>query len=329
MWFCCLVHLWAFSYMQPQLKPASCYCVVSSGVTKMRPAYVTCSCHWHWSHLSACALTDALHTYTVQIHEEAGFHVWENKAVLMNEIWAFLLSEWMRKWNWVSEIVHEGRSQREARLVVVRFIESVTPVTDSRFKITQSFPHLRLNKLNPLWSLSLSPYVFNSLQTLTYDTPAAGSISTSAVFLKVANQTWPCPTNISYYPDPEFTSFVAAAAGRSVQVILQVKFLLHSTHATMWHRCTSVFLLLFQKKPDKLGVTAEELSVRGVQETKEYSCNMERKESTEKMDFFICTIPGLRNPQIDHLLVNLSFKQGSTVVFVLPRCVVLSSHFRH
>ncbi|XP_030576113.1 plexin-C1-like [Archocentrus centrarchus] len=126
----------------------------------------------------------------------------------------------------------------------------------------------------------------SSDQTLTYDTPAAGKISSSAVFLKVANQTWACPTNISYYPDPEFTGFAATTTGRSVRVTLL-------------------------KKADKLGMTIEDLSVRGVQSSKEYYCIMDSKESSKETDFFTCLIRNLRNPELDHLLINYGDKTVS------------------
>lgn len=61
-----------------------------------------------------------------------------------------------------------------------------------------------------------------SLQSLTYDTPAAEKTLNSSVSLKVANQTLACSTNIPYYPDPEFTSFTAIRTGEDVRVTIQV-----------------------------------------------------------------------------------------------------------
>lgn len=63
-----------------------------------------------------------------------------------------------------------------------------------------------------------------SLQSLTYDSPAALSISSSTMFLKVANETLTCSTKLSYYPDPEFTSFTATRTGKDVRITIQVIF---------------------------------------------------------------------------------------------------------
>lgn len=61
------------------------------------------------------------------------------------------------------------------------------------------------------------------MQNLVYDTPAAANahISSSPVVLKVANETLYCST-ITYYPDPEFTSFTSTKTGGNVRITIQV-----------------------------------------------------------------------------------------------------------
>lgn len=70
----------------------------------------------------------------------------------------------------------------------------------------------------------------NSLQSLSYDTPEAEStlmISSSTVFLKAANETLACSLlNITYHPEPEFTSFTAIRTGNNVRITLKVTLLL-------------------------------------------------------------------------------------------------------
>lgn len=65
---------------------------------------------------------------------------------------------------------------------------------------------------------------FNSLQNLTYYTPAAKHIGgfESGVFLKVVNETLDCSTSITYYPDPEFTNFTATRTGNDVRITIEV-----------------------------------------------------------------------------------------------------------
>ncbi|KAI3366463.1 hypothetical protein L3Q82_000604 [Scortum barcoo] len=66
----------------------------------------------------------------------------------------------------------------------------------------------------------------NISQHLTYYTPAAGNAQssfTSSVSLKVANETLPCPT-ITYYPDPEFTSFETIRTEDGVLITVQIMY---------------------------------------------------------------------------------------------------------
>ncbi|XP_067437506.1 plexin-C1-like isoform X1 [Thunnus thynnus] len=122
---------------------------------------------------------------------------------------------------------------------------------------------------------------------LTYDTPAAENtqgISTSTVSLKVANATVDCPTSITYYPDPEFTSFTSTRTGNNEHMIN------------------------IEKTADKLKMTTAELSVWGVQEGKPYFCNMKTKENYNEIDVFICEIQSTSNTEFQHLLIKYGDK---------------------
>ncbi|KAI3366918.1 hypothetical protein L3Q82_009558, partial [Scortum barcoo] len=114
---------------------------------------------------------------------------------------------------------------------------------------------------------------------LTYYTPAAGNAQssfTSSVFLRVANETLPC-TTITYYPDPEFTSFETIRTGDDV-------------------------LITVQKKADKLEMTPEELTVWGINEDKQYPCIMEGKTNNNKPEFFICQIQSPPSATFEQLM---------------------------
>ncbi|KAI3366469.1 hypothetical protein L3Q82_000602 [Scortum barcoo] len=118
---------------------------------------------------------------------------------------------------------------------------------------------------------------------LTYYTPAAGNAQssfTSSVFLRVANETLPC-TTITYYPDPEFTSFETIRTGDDV-------------------------LITVQKKADKLEMTPEELTVWGINEDKQYPCIMEGKTNNNKPEFFICQIQSPPSATFEQLMMQLS-----------------------
>ncbi|KAI3366903.1 hypothetical protein L3Q82_009548, partial [Scortum barcoo] len=113
-------------------------------------------------------------------------------------------------------------------------------------------------------------------QHLTYYTPAAGNAQssfTSSVSLKVANETLPCPT-ITYYPDPEFTSFKTTWTGDGV-------------------------LITIQKKADKLEMTPAELTVWGINDDKRYPCIMEEKTNNK---FFICQIQSPPSATFEQLM---------------------------
>ncbi|XP_063316603.1 plexin-C1-like [Pelmatolapia mariae] len=134
-----------------------------------------------------------------------------------------------------------------------------------------------------------SNYQSKSLQSLTYGTPAAENTSrifSSSVFLKVANQTLACSTNITYYPDPEFTSFTGIRTGDDVRVTIQ-------------------------KKSDNLEMSKEELSVWGVQDKQEYTCILEAKETSKEMDSFICQIKRPPNTEFYELKIKYGEKTVS------------------
>ncbi|MED6281837.1 hypothetical protein CHARACLAT_025985 [Characodon lateralis] len=121
----------------------------------------------------------------------------------------------------------------------------------------------------------------SSSQNLTYETPAAKNtdFSSSVVFLKVANQTLTCRTEIAYYPDPEFTSFTAVREGEAVRIVVQ-------------------------KKVDNLEMKTAELKVVGIQNEKEYPCILKSKESSNKTETFICEIEGLHNADFEEVKVS-------------------------
>ncbi|XP_047245046.1 plexin-C1-like [Girardinichthys multiradiatus] len=120
-----------------------------------------------------------------------------------------------------------------------------------------------------------------SSQNLIYETPAAKNtdFSSSVVFLKVANQTLTCRTEIAYYPDPEFTSFTAVREGEDVHIVVQ-------------------------KKVDNLEMKTAELKVVGIQNEKEYPCIIKSKEISNKTETFICEIEGLHNADFEEVKVS-------------------------
>ncbi|XP_051248763.1 plexin-C1 [Dicentrarchus labrax] len=126
----------------------------------------------------------------------------------------------------------------------------------------------------------------NTSQNLIYDTPAAGNYResfTSSVFLKVANETLDCSTTITYYPDPEFTSFTSTRTGDDVRITIE-------------------------KKADKLEMTLGELSVWGVQEGEQFPCIMEAKKTSNETDLFICEIQGTPDVEFQHLTIKYGDK---------------------
>ncbi|TNN54600.1 Plexin-C1 [Liparis tanakae] len=128
-------------------------------------------------------------------------------------------------------------------------------------------------------------WISGNRENLTYDTPAADrNTGSSSVFLKVANETLACSTAMTYYPDPEFTSFTSTRTGDGVRITLQ-------------------------KKADRLQMSPAEVSVWGVEEGRSYPCIMEAKESSNETDFFICEIQQTPNAKFQHLRVNIPVQE--------------------
>ncbi|XP_035985880.1 plexin-C1-like [Fundulus heteroclitus] len=121
----------------------------------------------------------------------------------------------------------------------------------------------------------------SSNKALIYETPAVKNdrISSSTVFLKIANQTLACSTKITYYPDPEFTSFTAVSAEQKMQISIQ-------------------------KKADKLKMTPEELLVWGIQNGKQHPCIMKSKESRKDIEIFSCEVQSLQNADIAQIKIS-------------------------
>nr|XP_046234682.1 plexin-C1 isoform X2 [Scatophagus argus] len=141
----------------------------------------------------------------------------------------------------------------------------------------------------------------NNYQNLTYDTPAMGTVENfkSNVFLKVANETLICPMTITYYPEPEFTSFATTRTGDDVRITIQ-------------------------KMADKLNMTIAELSVLGIHEGKPYPCIMEAKETSNETDSFICEIQMTPHAEFQQLkiiygdkTVTLTLKSSSLFLLML------------
>ncbi|XP_060885196.1 uncharacterized protein LOC132956063 [Labrus mixtus] len=145
---------------------------------------------------------------------------------------------------------------------------------------------------------------YQALQTLTYDSPAATnaySTFSSTLSLKVANETLPCSTTITYYPDPEFTSFSSTLTGNNVRITIQ-------------------------KKADKLGMNITELSVWGIHEENRHPCIMVDQETNDEteIEFFTCEIRNTRiatfqelEIEFGHTMVNLKLVTTLYIVMLL------------
>ncbi|XP_054911469.1 plexin-C1-like [Poeciliopsis prolifica] len=134
----------------------------------------------------------------------------------------------------------------------------------------------------------LLPRNSSSQETLSYDTPTTenSQISCSTVFMKVANQTVACLVKLTYYPDPEFTSFTTERQGNDTRILLH-------------------------KSSDKLEITAAELSVWGIEGEKQHPC-VKIKENHNKTDSFVCDIQGVNNANFR----SIKIKYGDTTVWM-------------
>ncbi|XP_076008825.1 plexin-C1-like isoform X2 [Genypterus blacodes] len=133
--------------------------------------------------------------------------------------------------------------------------------------------------------VNLSTFIHSeggSLQLLTYDTlPTSNSheIFSSAIYLKVANETLSCSTSITYLPDPEFLSFSSVRTGKDLHVTIQ-------------------------KRSDKLEMTKAELTIWIVHEGTLHLCVVEIIDT----DFVICKILGAPSDVVQHLMIQYGYK---------------------
>nr|XP_057933721.1 plexin-C1 isoform X2 [Doryrhamphus excisus] len=127
----------------------------------------------------------------------------------------------------------------------------------------------------------VSLFINRSSQSLTYHTPAAQSTQrafTSFLSLKVANESLQCSQSITFYPDPQFTSFTSRRTGDGVRFTIQ-------------------------KMSDNLEMSIEDVSALGVYEGKDYPCIMKNKETSNQTDFFICEIQSAPDAKFKQLKV--------------------------
>ncbi|KAL0962811.1 hypothetical protein UPYG_G00345790 [Umbra pygmaea] len=122
---------------------------------------------------------------------------------------------------------------------------------------------------------------------------------TSTVYLKVANLTLVC-SNLTYHPDPEFTSFTVTKTGNDRKVTIE-------------------------KNTDELNINKSEISVLGVQGENQYvQCVMEKIQTSNGTDSIICEIKNAPYANIKSLriyvgnfTVNLEQKAAHFLPFVL------------
>ncbi|XP_029317964.1 plexin-C1 [Cottoperca gobio] len=147
-------------------------------------------------------------------------------------------------------------------------------------RVVHSHDHLQEVRVNTFY------------KNFSYNAPAAEKeMSDITVFLKVANKTLTCSKTITYYPDPEFTSFSSTMTGDDVRVTIQ-------------------------KKADKLEMTPAELLVWGVQESIQYPCIVDAMETSN--DFFVCHIKSTPNAKFQQLMI----KYGDTTVTLNARSLL-------
>ncbi|XP_015248304.1 PREDICTED: plexin-C1-like [Cyprinodon variegatus] len=147
------------------------------------------------------------------------------------------------------------------------------------------------------------PLMNRSFQKLTYETPEETNpaVSSSTVFLKVANKTLNCRKEIVYYPDPEFTSFTAFKEGEYIRIRIE-------------------------KKADKLEMEQEELKIWGIQGENKYPCIKKKREN--KTEAFICEIEGLQNSDIEQIEIKygeklVTLNKPSQVLLLLTCLMIL------
>ncbi|XP_045555763.1 uncharacterized protein isoform X2 [Salmo salar] len=135
--------------------------------------------------------------------------------------------------------------------------------------------------------------------SLWYHTPLFEHINqpvTSTVFLRVANQTLACSSQLTYHPDPEFTSYTAIKTGNDLRVTIE-------------------------KRADELNIATEEILVFGVQEeNQDVQCIMETIEKSNGTDSVICEIKNTPNFNINSVRIrvgNVTINLDSTHTVLL------------
>ncbi|KAM9403255.1 plexin-C1-like isoform 2-T2 [Salvelinus alpinus] len=142
--------------------------------------------------------------------------------------------------------------------------------------------------------------------TLWYHTPPFEHINqpvTSTVFLRVANQTLACSSQLTYHPDPEFTSYTAIKTGNDLHVTIE-------------------------KRADKLNIATEEISVLVVQEeNQDVECAMDTIETRNGTDSVICEIKNTPSANIKSVKIrvgNVTINLDSTHTQLLRLFLLIS-----
>ncbi|KAJ8006824.1 hypothetical protein DPEC_G00111230 [Dallia pectoralis] len=134
-----------------------------------------------------------------------------------------------------------------------------------------------------------------SSKKLWYHTPPYGVGEvlpiTINVFLRVANQTLPCSSQLTYHHDPQFTSFTATRTGNDLRITIE-------------------------KNADNFNITISEISVWGVLQENQYvECVMEVIKTSNDTEFIICRIKNTPNINI----LSLEIKMGNFVKKLEPK----------
>ncbi|XP_055761534.1 plexin-C1-like isoform X2 [Salvelinus fontinalis] len=128
--------------------------------------------------------------------------------------------------------------------------------------------------------------------TLWYHTPPFEHINQPVtVSLRVTNQTLACSSQLTYHPDPEFTSYTAIKTGNDLRVTIE-------------------------KRADKLNIATEEILVFGVQEeNQDVERVMETIETSNGSDSVICEIKNTPNFNIKSVRIRV----GNITKNLLPK----------
>ncbi|XP_062374796.1 plexin-D1-like [Sardina pilchardus] len=135
------------------------------------------------------------------------------------------------------------------------------------------------------------PHVRNG--TLVYSSPAGVLDSTGSrqvsVELLVGNSSVTCREELTYLPDPQFTSFTTTRMGKNIRVVIQ-------------------------KSADALQLKGSEVDVQVRRGAESYRCVMDRIEHSADLDSVICEVRGVKDisVEVDALTVRVG---GFSVVF--------------